>query len=167
MLSVCISLTGAVFNFSFTATTDVPICLWVRMARGMEHKSNKYLYAHTKKEHQKKLHNNWKCISLWWNVFREWWASRSASLGCATVHTVQTEVINHTKTDFVQKQKPACATQHLVTLQNIFSRSVHTDILWCDGEYQQLVHPATSCLRVWFPWTETPAKLLDTRRTHR
>lgn len=54
---------------------------------------------------------------------------RSASLGCATVHKVQTEVINHTKTDFVQKQKPACATQHLVTLQNIFSRSVHTDIL--------------------------------------
>lgn len=88
--------------------------------------------VHTKTEH-KKLHNNWKSVSLQQYVFRELWDSHSVLPGWATVRTLETEVINHTQsqtafivTDFVQKQKTAYATQQLVTQQNIFSRSVHT-----------------------------------------
>lgn len=88
--------------------------------------------VHTKTEN-KKPHNNWKSVSLWRHVFRELWDSHSVLLGCATVRTLETEVINHTQlqmafivTDFVQKQKTAYATQQLVTQQSIFSRSVHT-----------------------------------------
>lgn len=127
MFSVCITLTDFVLNFSFTVTTVVPMCLWVRMVRGTEGTCTKAgnICLLLPKQNTKNQYNNWKCISLWWNVF-------SALHGCATVHTEQTEVINHTHTDFVQKQKPACATQHLVKQQNIFSRLVHTDssLIW-------------------------------------
>lgn len=153
MLPVCIDF---VSNFSFTVTTDVPTCLWDRMVRGTEETCTKAINICIllPKQQTKKLHNNQNHVSWWWNVFREWWAWLHCLVVLLYIQCRQKSLITHKQ---ILCRNRNLHVPHSTWLhRKIFLQGQYTmTILWYDGEYPQLVHPSTSCLRVWIPWTET------------
>lgn len=109
------------------------------------YKRNKHLSVHTKIEH-KKMHNNWKSVSLWQYVFRELWDSHRYCLVVLLYSALQTEVINHTVANGAHCNRSSAGTKKWIyntvvsyTAKYFLKVGTHCKVFFCyNGEYQEV-----------------------------